>query len=172
MRQWFATEDSGRGLVISNGSFWQEQRRFSLQVLRDLGVSKNIVEERIMAEFDLSSLIYLRLCTTYGQFKKEEDRFYELKNKLDESIERLNVVDMFIKQWVLNTPILNSRWNRLKKPIQDVKGFIKKQIAERFEAIENGDHVLDSSQPQDYVDAFIAKMRDEEEKGNAETTFE
>ncbi|WKY04124.1 hypothetical protein Q1695_005250 [Nippostrongylus brasiliensis] len=79
---------------------------------------------------------------------------------------------MFIKQWVLNTPILNSRWNRLKKPIQDVKGFIKKQIAERFEAIENGDHVLDSSQPQDYVDAFIAKMRDEEEKGNAETTFD
>ncbi|KJH41769.1 hypothetical protein DICVIV_12259 [Dictyocaulus viviparus] len=41
-----------RGLIVSSGELWQEQRRFSLHTLRNLGLSGNLVEERIMEEFN------------------------------------------------------------------------------------------------------------------------
>ncbi|KAK6017758.1 hypothetical protein OSTOST_16715, partial [Ostertagia ostertagi] len=42
-----------RGVIVSNGRIWQEQRRFSLQVLRNFGMGRNLMEERIMDEFNL-----------------------------------------------------------------------------------------------------------------------
>ncbi|KAK6044421.1 hypothetical protein COOONC_18074 [Cooperia oncophora] len=41
----------GRGTVFSSGDFWADHRRFSLRTLRDLVFKKNILEERIMDEF-------------------------------------------------------------------------------------------------------------------------
>lgn len=43
----------GKGLASSSGDYWVEQRRFALHTLRNLGVSRNIMEERIMEEFHL-----------------------------------------------------------------------------------------------------------------------
>ncbi|VDM72077.1 unnamed protein product [Strongylus vulgaris] len=42
-----------RGLFVSNGQIWQDHRRFSLQVLRNLGLNRNLMERRIMDEFNL-----------------------------------------------------------------------------------------------------------------------
>ncbi|CAI4220292.1 unnamed protein product [Auanema sp. JU1783] len=44
---------NGRGIGFSNGDYWQDQRRFTLQTLRNFGVGRNLIEERIMLEFDL-----------------------------------------------------------------------------------------------------------------------
>ncbi|VDM67591.1 unnamed protein product [Strongylus vulgaris] len=41
------------GIIASNGQVWQEQRRFSLHALRNLGVSRNLMEQRIMEEINL-----------------------------------------------------------------------------------------------------------------------
>ncbi|VDM81933.1 unnamed protein product, partial [Strongylus vulgaris] len=48
-----------RGVIVSNGQIWQEQRRFSLHVLRNLGVSRNLMEERIMDEFNLRLVLFI-----------------------------------------------------------------------------------------------------------------
>lgn len=40
----------GRGIVNSSGQIWLEQRRFAIHTLRDFGLGKNIMEERIMLE--------------------------------------------------------------------------------------------------------------------------
>uniref|UniRef100_A0A1I7W7M1 Cytochrome P450 n=1 Tax=Heterorhabditis bacteriophora TaxID=37862 RepID=A0A1I7W7M1_HETBA len=50
----------GRGTVFSEGEFWQEHRRFNLRTLRHFGLGRNIMEERIMDEFELNedAMIY------------------------------------------------------------------------------------------------------------------
>ncbi len=42
--------DTCPGLIMSNGKVWQEQRRFCLQALRDLGYGKKGMEEHVMDE--------------------------------------------------------------------------------------------------------------------------
>ena len=38
------------GIVSSDGDMWREQRRFSLEVLRDFGMGKSILEDKIHEE--------------------------------------------------------------------------------------------------------------------------
>ena len=42
----------GRGVFAANGQHWQEQRRFALHTLRNFGLGRNIMEDRIMLEVD------------------------------------------------------------------------------------------------------------------------
>ena len=38
------------GVVSTQGDFWKEQRRFSHTVMRDMGMGKSIIEEKIVEE--------------------------------------------------------------------------------------------------------------------------
>ena len=45
------------GVVMIEGESWREHRRFALHVFRDLGLGRNLMEERVSA---LSSVITFR----------------------------------------------------------------------------------------------------------------
>ena len=38
------------GIVSVQGDFWKEQRRFSQTVLKDLGIGKSVIEQKIVEE--------------------------------------------------------------------------------------------------------------------------
>lgn len=38
------------GIIDTSGALWKDQRRFSLRVLRDFGLGKNKMQERILEE--------------------------------------------------------------------------------------------------------------------------
>jgi hypothetical protein len=48
----FTLLDGFNGVVQIDGEKWREQRRFSLHVLRDFGVGRALIEEKIMNQVD------------------------------------------------------------------------------------------------------------------------
>ncbi|KAH9489494.1 Cytochrome P450 2C3 [Bulinus truncatus] len=58
----FVSEMPGLGVVCSSGHVWKEQRSVSLHILRDFGLGRNILAERIQEEVSH----YLRLLASYN----------------------------------------------------------------------------------------------------------
>ena len=39
--------EEGQGIVLIDGPKWREQRRYALQVLRNFGMGRNLMQERV-----------------------------------------------------------------------------------------------------------------------------
>ncbi|CAJ0597160.1 unnamed protein product [Cylicocyclus nassatus] len=181
----FQYSRGGRGLLASSGLFWQEQRRFVLHTLRNFGLGKNIIEERIMFEFEftceeldkkmtngqlsiqpnqmfdlLIGNIINRLIFTDRFEKDQESTFFRLKNDLDNIFDRFEPWDALINRWTMNIPFFRRRAEALLQPQNDILSFLHGQVRKRQESIANGHHVLEG-EGDDFVDAFLIQMERE-----------
>ncbi|CAJ0601237.1 unnamed protein product [Cylicocyclus nassatus] len=183
-----------RGLLVSSGMTWKEQRRHSSYVLRNLGVSRNLIEERIMDEFNLrfEEIDHLPSDTPVDPFHlfdrliggiinrilfstpingEEEMKFYKYRKDVDRFFEQLPFDYTFIKSWMLKIPILSSRWTKMLEPMHKMEEFIRMQVAERRRAVEDGSHVIDA-EPKDYTDAFLQKIDENAKEGIKDSSFD
>ncbi|KAK6046050.1 hypothetical protein COOONC_16446 [Cooperia oncophora] len=155
----FRLTRKNRGIIGTNGTPWVEQRRFALHTLRNFGLGRNIIEERIMFEFEIAceeldkrlktegrsinahenlelliGNIINRMLFTERFEKKEAERFFFLKKRLDDMMENVSLFDMLVEEWNVNWPLIRSRTDRLLEPIYTVMDFIRNQIEQRFVA--------------------------------------
>ncbi|XP_059102636.1 cytochrome P450 2C26-like isoform X2 [Peromyscus eremicus] len=166
----------GLGIVFSNGEIWKQTRRFSLMVLRSMGMGKKTIEDRIQEEV-LHLLEALRktngslcdptfilgcapcnvICSIVFQnrFDYKDQEFLNLMEKLDE-----------------NTKILGSPWlqvcntfpalldycpgshNTFFENYSYMKSYFSKKIKEHGES-------LDVTNPRDFIDYYLIKRRQE-----------
>ncbi|PAV87611.1 hypothetical protein WR25_06814 [Diploscapter pachys] len=181
--------NNGHGLVSSSGDYWVEQRRFALHTLRNLGVSRNIMEGRIMEEFHcrfdnikpdeiifanqvfdiFTANVINRMLFSYRFDEKNQDIFYDMKKQMDKQLQEFSFLDICLPDVAFKIPYFRKRWDTLLKPFYDTKEFLKKQIVERIEEVKSGKHEIDE-EPSDFVDTFIREM-EKMDNNNQQSSF-
>ncbi|CAJ0576305.1 unnamed protein product, partial [Mesorhabditis spiculigera] len=179
-------DDTGKiwGIGSSVGETWTEHRRFALQTLRNFGMGKNLMEQRIIQEFDhhltnteknlksgkveVNSLDFVnmlignlinRLLFGY-RFETDEsrDHFFRVKNGINELAESVTPVDYLIWHWWKYVPLLSRRYTSTMEAIEPVLKLVQDNVDRRIREIASGDYTL-HDEPGDYIDAYLLEQR-------------
>ncbi|XP_062996471.1 cytochrome P450 2G1-like isoform X1 [Elgaria multicarinata webbii] len=174
----------GHGVVFSEGERWKQLRRFSLTVLRNFGMGKKTIEERIKEEaqflleefqktnqkpFDptyyLSRAVSNVICSiVFGdRFDYKDKEFQSLMEMMNNSFRemstaRAQLYDMYVE--VLK--YFPGPETKIYNFLDDMRVFIAKRVKENQKT-------LDPNSPRDFIDCFLIQM--EKEKDNPSSEF-
>ncbi|KAM9380079.1 cytochrome P450 2C20-like [Phaethornis superciliosus] len=176
--------NNGLGIIFSNNTGWLQARRFALSTLRNFGMGKRTVEERIqeesehlLEEFDktkgapfdptflLSCAISNVICSiVFGKrYDYKDKNFLSLMNSMNIIFEKMNSIWGQLYQMFPNILYyLPGPHNNIFDQFDALKAFV-------YEEVKLHQASLDPSSPQDFIDCFLSKMQ--EEKDNPSSTF-
>ncbi|CAI5443701.1 unnamed protein product [Caenorhabditis angaria] len=148
------------GVVQIDGDKWREQRRFALHTLRDFGVGRPLMEQKIMLEVE-ALVDFLGKESRNGQekvelnapiancvgniinnmlfscrFKQGDLKMTKLHHLLDRQsqIVMKSIMGAYITcPWTTKIPVLNSKWLELMDIKRQLCAFLAEQIAEHRE---------------------------------------
>uniref|UniRef100_A0A670I029 unspecific monooxygenase n=1 Tax=Podarcis muralis TaxID=64176 RepID=A0A670I029_PODMU len=176
--------NKGLGIVFSNGEVWKQLRRFALTTLRNFGMGKKSIEERIKeeAQFLLEKFqdtqekpldpTYLLSCAlsnvicaiVFGKrYDYNDKKFLSMMSLMNENFQ------VFSSPWGQLYNVFPSLMKCIPGPHHKV---LKNNLALRefvLEEVEEHKPALDPSSPRDFIDCFLMKM--DQEKGNSASHF-
>nr|XP_033813297.1 cytochrome P450 2G1-like [Geotrypetes seraphini] len=174
----------GFGITFSNGVTWRQTRQFSIMTLRDFGVGKRGIEERIQEEaqflveafrktkelpfdptFFFSQAASNVICSiVFGnRFDYDDKEFHHLLQMINETFCLISSI------WGQLFDIFSSIMKKLPGPHNGIRSCL--QVLEEYivKKVKQNQETLDPSSPQDFIDSFLIKM--EQEKQNSSSHF-
>ncbi|XP_069313772.1 cytochrome P450 2B6-like isoform X1 [Eulemur rufifrons] len=174
----------GYGVIFANGDRWKTLRRFSLATMRDFGMGKRSVEERIREE---AQCLVEELRKSKGALLDPTFLFQSITANIISSIvfgkrfhyrdeEFLKLLDLFYQSFSLISSLSGQLFElfsdflkffpgahrQVYKNLQEINAFIGRSVEEHRET-------LDPSAPRDLIDAYLLRM--EKEKSNPHREF-
>ncbi|XP_065288674.2 cytochrome P450 2A3-like [Dermacentor albipictus] len=187
-QNWFFNEGEYAGLATFNGDVWMDNRRFSMQVLRDVGYGKTSMEEHVKGECHsivekisrangnpisvynllLTSMSSNIASLVYGTRHAHDDphRLYMDKMLLDvfEAIghgSMLEFLPMFVRQLLRKLP--STRRSAMASKVKTFIQYTKGQIEEHKQTLDN-----DSNR--DFIDGYLKKIKEHEKEPKSNFT--
>ncbi|XP_032896412.1 cytochrome P450 2K1-like [Amblyraja radiata] len=179
----FEVTSKGHGIIFGHGESWKQMRRFTISTLRDFGMGKKSIEDKIIEEThflikmfesyegqEFNPTIKLNIAVAniicaiiFGdRFDYDDEKFISLVKGVNESVQ---LAGSPMVQLYNAFPILGFLPGSHKKLLQHeglITGFIKKIMNEN-------DEKLDANDTRSFIDAFLLKQR--QESGNPNTYF-
>ncbi|CAD5224519.1 unnamed protein product [Bursaphelenchus xylophilus] len=181
------------GVVVNSGEDWREYRRFSLKVLRDFGLGKNQMEERILDElylilekvnneldaeeidfFKYSDIaigsIINNIVAGYrftGGHEHEFDRLKNLATQLMQDIMTPTANLALNNPSLMQVPVLNWRAKRAVECMREILVFLDRQIQKH---VAENDYTQDL-EPHDYIDAYLLERQRHIQKEGTEGKY-
>ncbi|KAH7718336.1 Protein CYP-33E2 [Aphelenchoides avenae] len=182
--------DGASGVLFSDGELWREQRRFAVHVLRDFGMGKGIMQERVLAEVsallskthkdidngivdqDLSGRIDAAVGSVINAllfgYRWDDEKlaeFVEQKQLLTNIVQALGrpawQLTAAFPSVFLNLPYFKQKAAQVKAGDDALQAFFQRNIDEHEKHIDFETH----SQPLDYAEAFLREKRKREKEG-------
>ncbi|XP_072484540.1 cytochrome P450 2C23-like [Notamacropus eugenii] len=175
----------GHGIVFSHGEKWKEIRRFSLMTLRNFGMGKRNIEERVQEEaqflleelrktksqpFDPTFILGCAPCNVissilfHQRFNYDNEKFLSMMSLLRENLILLNSP---VVQFYNNIP-----WLFRYIPGPHKKYFSNVKALKQFilDYTKKHQETLDPNNLKNYIDCFLYKMK--QDKKNPESVFD
>ncbi|VDN60218.1 unnamed protein product [Dracunculus medinensis] len=170
--------NGANGIVQVDGDKWREQRRFALSVLRDYGVGRAFIEEKIQGEID-SFINFLKrksdqdvdICQNAGvsvaniinsilfgsRFDQEDQIFHKMHAAIDRQFQLVvhPIMSLYITApYMTKIPVINKKWKELMELRDDIWRYI---YNERFDP---------NNKPTDFVYSYLKEMHKRKIRGD------
>ncbi|XP_030633572.1 cytochrome P450 2M1 isoform X2 [Chanos chanos] len=170
---------SGYGVLVSSGKQWRELRRFSLTTLKNFGMGRKTMEEKVQEEARNLTEVFRQFGDS--PFNPKDLIFRAVNNVICSVVfgHRCEYDDpefqLLIQAVESYFDVLNSTIGQLYNIFPKIFGWVPGKHQEMFavldrakafilEEVECRTKDLDPSSPQDFIEAFLIKMNEEKDK--------